>query len=145
MDGVLVDFQSGVDKISSSELERHKGHAYLIPGIFGKMDPMPGAIESFEKLIKNFDTYILSTPPWNNPSAWTDKLLWVKHHLGDTAKKRLILSHHKNLNSGHYLIDDRTVNGANKFTGEHIHFRSRTFPDWDTVCNYLLKEIPKEN
>jgi 5'-nucleotidase len=49
-----------------------------------------------------FDTYILSTSPWENPSAWSDKLLWVKHHLGSICYKRLILTHHKNLNVGHF-------------------------------------------
>jgi len=31
----------------------------------------------------------------------------VKTHLGADAYKRLILTHHKNLNVGDYLIDDR--------------------------------------
>ena len=69
-----------------------------------------------------FDTYILSTSPWNNDSAPTDKLRWVKKYLGNVAYKRLILSHHKNLNIGDYLIDDRTKNGADRFRGEHLHF-----------------------
>jgi len=85
--------------------------------IFSLMDPMPDAVESFEELSKIYDTYILSTAPWENPSAWSDKLLWVKKHLGRQAYKRLILSHHKNLNDGHYLIDDRTKNGADRFRG----------------------------
>ncbi|MFZ8887146.1 MAG: 5' nucleotidase, NT5C type, partial [Steroidobacteraceae bacterium] len=84
-----------------------------------------------------FDTYILSTAPWDNPSAWSDKLLWVKKHLGNHAYKRLMLSHHKNLHLGDYLVDDRTRNGADKFTGEHIHFGSASFPDWLTVLAYL--------
>ncbi|NCG08090.1 MAG: 2-C-methyl-D-erythritol 4-phosphate cytidylyltransferase, partial [Verrucomicrobia bacterium] len=59
-----------------------------------------------------FDSYILSTAPWGNPTAWSDKLEWVKKHLGEVAKKRLILSHNKQLNKGDYLIDDRSRNGA---------------------------------
>jgi len=30
-----------------------------------------------------------------------------KKYLGESAHKRLILTHHKNLNHGDYLIDDR--------------------------------------
>jgi 5'(3')-deoxyribonucleotidase len=85
-----------------------------------------------------YDVYILSTAPWDNPSAWTDKLLWVKNHLGNRARKRLILSHHKNLNKGHYLIDDRLKNGAAQFEGEHIQFDTDQFKDWDAVRKYLL-------
>jgi len=105
------------------------------------MDPIPGAIDSFNELSKLFDTYILSTSPWENDSAWTDKLKWVKKHLGKSAYKRLILSHHKNLNTGDFLIDDRTKNGADKFQGEHIHFGTEKFPDWKSVVEYLNQKI----
>jgi 5'(3')-deoxyribonucleotidase len=102
------------------------------------MDPMSEAIESFETLATHYDTYILSTAPWGNPSAWIDKVLWVQKYLGKPAYKRLILSHHKNLNDGHYLIDDRTKNGVDRFRGEHIHFGTERFPDWKAVVAYLL-------
>ena len=72
------------------------------------MEPMPGAIESFIELTKYFETYVLSTAPWNNPTALSDKLLWTKNNLGEHPFKRLILTHHKNLNTGDYQIDDRS-------------------------------------
>ncbi len=71
-----------------------------------------------------FETYILSTSPWANPSAWSDKLIWVQRYLAKTAHKRLILTHHKNLNVGDFLIDDRRKHGADRFAGEWIHFGS---------------------
>ncbi len=101
------------------------------------MAPMPGAIEAYTELAGLFDTYILSTAPWNNPSAWSDKLIWVKKHLGDVAYKRLILTHHKNLNRGDYLVDDRTKNGVDQFVGKHIHFGTKDYPDWKSVVEYL--------
>ena len=61
-----------------------------------------------------------------------------KKYLGDVAHKRLILSHHKNLNVGDFLVDDRTANGASSFQGKHIHFGSNEFPDWESVCKFLL-------
>ena len=138
MDNVLVDFPSGIEKLSDEFKIKYKDHYDDAPGIFSLMDPMENAIESYNKLSKKFDTYILSTSPWNNESAWSDKLKWVKKYLGDVAKKRLILSHHKNLNIGDYLIDDRTKNGASDFKGEHIHFGTEKFPDWNSVINYLI-------
>ena len=110
-----------------------------VPGIFSKMKPVDGAIEAYEELTKHFDVYILSTAPWNNPSAWTDKLLWVQKYLGDLSHKRLILSHNKNLNIGDYLIDDRLANGASEFKGEHIHFGKKPFTDWGFVLSYLVE------
>jgi len=67
----------------------------------------------------------------------SDKLVWVKKYLGTHAYKRLILSHHKELNIGDYLIDDKLKNGADKFQGELIHFGSDKFPAWDAVVVYL--------
>ena len=138
MDNVLVDFASGISKISEQLQADYKDRLDEVPDIFSLMDPLEGAIDSYKKLSQKFDTYILSTAPWKNSSAWSDKNEWVKKYLGDVAYKRLILSHHKNLNHGHYLIDDRLANGANLFKGEHIHFGSDKFPNWKSVCSYLL-------
>ncbi|MFG0319970.1 MAG: hypothetical protein ACF8XB_22045 [Planctomycetota bacterium JB042] len=137
MDNVLVDFPSGVNRLEDAVRRDYDGRLDEVPGIFGTMDPIPGAIEAFVELAERFDAYVLSTSPWENPSAWSDKLLWVKRHLGAPAYKRLILSHHKNLSRGDYLIDDRTRNGADRFPGELIRFGSAAFPDWEAVLRYL--------
>ena len=156
MDNVIVDFQSGIDQLDPEKLADHVAvHGYdkngepknldEVPGIFGLMDPMPNAIESITELSKVFDLYILSTSPWNNPSAWIDKISWVHRHFGveksSPVYKRLILSHHKNLNDGHFLVDDRMANGALEFGqregSEHIHFGQADFPDWNSVVKYL--------
>jgi 5'(3')-deoxyribonucleotidase len=140
MDGTLVDFRSGVARMPRHVLAAYEGHYDDIPGIFGVMDPMPGALDAFRRLAKQFDTYVLSTAPWENPSAWSDKLVWVKRHLGDAAKKRLILTHHKQLNRGDFLVDDRDARGVKDFAGEHLHFGSPRFPDWAAVVAYLQTE-----
>jgi len=106
MDNVLVDFPSAFLKLEKNLLDKYEDKDD-IPGIFALMAPIKGSIKAFQKLANIFDVYILSTAPWANPSAWSDKLEWVKKHLGDLAYKRLILTHHKNLNQGDYLIDDR--------------------------------------
>ena len=137
MDNVLVDFASAFPKLSSEILTEYDSRLDDVPDIFSLMEPMPGAVEAFKELSEKFDTYILSTSPWANPSAWSDKLIWVKNYLGPSANKRLILSHHKNLNAGDFLIDDRTKNGVNEFKGEHLHFGTPKFPDWNAVVAYL--------
>ena len=138
MDNVLVDFPSGIEKLSEEDKNKYDGNYDEVPGIFSLMEPMPGAIEGFKKIAETYDTYILSTAPWGNRTAWSDKLDWVKKHLGGVAHKRLILSHNKNLNRGDYLIDDRTKNGAGEFQGELIHFGTSEFPDWESVLRRLL-------
>ena len=70
MDGVLVDFQTGIDKLTDQQKIDFRNRLYLVPGIFSLMEPLPGAIEAYRMLSNKYDTYILSTPPWDNVSAW---------------------------------------------------------------------------
>ena len=140
MDGVLVDFQSGIDKLSDDVKKEYEGRLDEVPGIFSLMEPMPGAIEAVHELSKHYDVYILSTAPWKNPSAWSDKINWITKHFGDIFKKRVILTHCKHLVNGDYLVDDRAKNGASEFPGEWVQFGSERFPDWEEVTCYLISE-----
>ena len=142
MDNVIVDFPTGIAKLDEKTRQQYKGNYDEVEGIFGLMEPMPKAIEAVNQLAEKYDIYVLSTSPWHNPSAWIDKIKWIHRYFGEDKNsvlyKRVILSHHKNLNQGDYLIDDRTANGAGKFKGEHIHFGTEKFPDWESVLKYLL-------
>ena len=143
MDGVLVDFQSGIDKLSDAAKREFEGHYDDVTGIFALMDPMPGSIEAVHRLKEYYDVYILSTAPWGNPSAWSDKLLWVKKYLGDVFEKRVVLTHCKNLlncGNGEFLIDDNKKHGASEFGERHIHFGTERFPGWDSVVEFLIAE-----
>jgi 5'-nucleotidase len=133
MDGVLVDFRSAFSRVPQGTLLEYAGCEDDIPGIFALMEPKDGAIDAYRELSGLFDAYILSTAPWQNPSAWSDKLLWVQRYLGDVAYKRLILTHHKDLNRGAYLIDDREKRGAEAFGDGLILFGSDDYPDWTAV------------
>ena len=145
MDGVLVDFQSGIKALSKDNFKKYKNRYDEAPNIFSVMEPIKDAIFSFNLLSEYFDTYILSTSPWDNPTALQDKQNWVKKYIGKAAKKRLIFSHHKNLNKGDFLIDDRTKRGADKFEGEHIHFGYEPFCNWFDVLDYLIENIADIN
>ena len=138
LDNVLVDFKSAFEHLPSETIKKYKDKMDEVPGIFSLMSPMLDAIESYNLLASHFDTYILSTAPWENDTAWSDKLKWVKKYLGQVAHKRLILSHHKNLCEGDFLIDDRINNGAIDFKGQLILFGSEHFPDWKSVIKYLI-------
>ncbi|MDA9785955.1 hypothetical protein N9D45_05695 [Gammaproteobacteria bacterium] len=137
MDNVLVDYPSG--KMTEQQIKDFTGeHLDDFPVIFAQMLPIEGAIDAFNELSIIFDTYILSTAPWNNNNAWSDKVFWVKKYLGKNAEKRLILTHNKHLNFGDFLIDDRLENGAGKFKGELIHFlHDERFLNWGNVLAYL--------
>ena len=159
MDNVLVDFQSGLDKVPQEIKAQYeddgtgKQHYDDIPGIFSLMEPMPGAVEAVKALAahRRYNLYILSTAPWGNPGAWADKLEWVKKHLDSDNNdgifyKKLILTHHKNMciQQNAWLIDDRKTHGADLFGDRHIHFGSEKFPDWEAVLKYFLNLEPLE-
>ena len=144
MDNVIVDFATGIAKLDSATLEQYQGRLDEVPGIFSMMEPLADAIKSLEQLAEKYNLYILSTAPWHNPSAWIHKLEWVHKYFGKEEGslfyKKLIISHNKHLNAGHFLIDDRPNNGAKDFTGQWIHFGSESFPDWQSVTTYLLAQ-----
>jgi 5'(3')-deoxyribonucleotidase len=146
MDGTVVDFKSGIDELTEIERKQYEGNEDDHPEIFSKMKPVSGAIDTISKLNTKYDLYLLSTAPWDNPNAWKHKREWVGKYFGNEEGsifwKRLILSHHKNLNKGAYLIDDNPDrNGADKFQGKLIHFASEEYPDWESIENYFLTTV----
>ena len=60
MDGVLVNFQTGIDRLPELTKTQYEGSLDHVPGIFSLMDPMEKAIASYHKLSEKIDTYILS-------------------------------------------------------------------------------------
>jgi 5'(3')-deoxyribonucleotidase len=136
MDGVLCDFDKRARELEEQGFKGSKLFSH--PSAFKELEPMEGAIEAWELLHEKYEPYVLSTPPWSNPDAWSEKRKWVENYLGKTSSKKLILSHNKGLILGDYLIDDRIANGVGDFKGEHIHFGTPKFPDWKSILEYLL-------
>ena len=50
MDGVLVDFESGIEKVPGNVRKRYGRRVDMIPGMFAMMDPLPGAIDAWHRL-----------------------------------------------------------------------------------------------
>jgi 5'(3')-deoxyribonucleotidase len=149
MDGVLADFDGAVAKIcpellidakfADSEIRSEKIDDIVgkNPEIFHHLDPLPGAIDAVKKLSRIYEVYLLSTAMWEIPQSFTGKRIWVEKHFGDLLRKRLILTHRKDLAIGDFLVDDRLKNGAAEFTGKHIHFGTKEFPNWEITLKYL--------
>ena len=130
LDGVLADYDNQPSYKDNPDIK--------MEGFFENLPLIEGAKDAFIKLTEHYDCYFLTTVPWSNVYANSEKRIWVEKHFGEYAFKRLITTHHKNLNIGDYLIDDRTVNGAAEFKGEHIHFGTDKFHNWESVLKYLL-------
>ncbi len=141
LDGVVADFEKGRSEHPLSTITPYKGRPDKLPGVYENLEPIAGAIDAVNNLLnsENFDVYFLSTAPWDNPEAWMHKRLWIAKHFDEKLiRKRLILSHHKHLLIGDYLIDDRRFNGASEFQGIWLEFGSEEIPDWKAVLSYIL-------
>lgn len=145
MDGVVADFNAGIRLLDPNVDAKHynntKDRVDAIceanPTIFHNLPEIAGAIPAVNRLFDIFDVYFLSTPMWNVPLSFTGKRIWLEEKFGDLAVKRLILTHRKDLNIGHYIVDDRKANGVEDFQGEHIHFGSHPFFTWHETLPYL--------
>ena len=122
MDNVLVDTLSILNVIDMRSEKVKKPDQ--IPGIFRNLPPMVGAVEAVKSLAENYELHILSTAPWQNASAWQDKLLWLPQYFGNDKQspfyKRVTLTHDKSLahGVGGILIDDRPYHGASQWNDE---------------------------
>jgi 5'-nucleotidase len=134
MDGVLADFESAA-KLLPTEVKR--------PDLaldFSTFKPMPGAIKAVGKLIAmGHEVFIATTPPWDNPNAWGQKRHWVQEHL-PSLKRKMFLTHRKDLLLGDVLIDDTTYRGQRDFKGTFIHFKPNTGVDWN-FCIQTIETI----
>ncbi len=149
MDGVLADFDGRMKELcpelySSPEYDDYEKKSDKIdelvaiaPRIFETLTPMNGAIDAVNELFSLYDVYFLSTPMWAIPESFMGKRIWLEKHFGENAKKRLILTHRKDLAIGDVLVDDRLKNGAGEFKGKHIHFGKKEYPTWKETLREL--------
>ena len=149
MDGVLADFGKNIKKSVATHGEEFRGKPDEIAGVFRNLDPIEGAIEAVRKLhaSEEYELFIATTAPWNNPTALSDKKHWIERHFGDIFRKKIVFTHRKDLLLGDYLIDDRLANGAENFTGTLLRFgwdyenkRNNEYPTWDKILQVLLSE-----
>ena len=154
MDGVLCNFDKAAQEMkeklpfetelkpSATYESSDKGFKFDEVLDFSTFEPMAGAIESVQKLTDmGHDLFIATTPPWNHPTAWGQKRNWVEEHLPQ-LKRKMFLTHRKDLLIGDVLIDDSTYRGQRDFKGTFIHFRPNEGLDWD-FCVETIGSITK--
>ena len=140
MDDVLCDFLGDFEKARQQNPEVKFPQGVI--GFFQNLPPLPGAIDSVNRLRELADVYILSAPSVYNAHSYTEKRIWIEKYFGFDFTDRLILSCYKNLLMGDYLIDDyENGKGQEGFEGELVVFGSDKFPDWNAVMKYLSPKL----
>ena len=91
LDGVVADFVSAMNTHPLRHTPPYHEAPDTIPGIFKNLKPLKDAISSVNKLLSSnkYEVYFLSTAPWNNTSAWTDKRIWLEEQFGDKINPNL--------------------------------------------------------
>ncbi|MCM0582187.1 hypothetical protein H9L19_00190 [Weissella diestrammenae] len=118
MDNMLVDTLPVLNRVVDRIADYGVKKPDQIPGIFKHLVPIEGAVQGVNQLSQVFEMYILSTAPWENPSAWTDKIDWLTEYFGNDEHspfyKRVVMTHQKGVAraNGGILIDDRPYHGA---------------------------------
>ena len=138
MDHTLCDYDSAY-----SEYQREYPEVRFpqsIPGFYSSMAPLPGAIEVYRWLHEQdrLAAFVLTAPSLKNPHSYMEKRLWVEEYLGYDVVNRLIISPHKDLSRGHYLIDNLMEGkGQERFEGMLIQYGGAEFPNWAAVKQYF--------
>jgi 5'-nucleotidase len=149
MDGVMADFDARATShlLPEEIVERAQFYvardypsdqrisieaAYNTPGFFEDLEPMPGILEGWQKLIDNgYHPRVASAPLSGNPTAIEGKIKWLDKlmvpEFGSSVVSEAIIDKDKWKYDGLALIDDRPgiprgPNGQNMATWEHVLF-----------------------
>jgi 5'(3')-deoxyribonucleotidase len=141
MDGVLANFDKAADEHPSNGIKGYRPDLILD---FSTFEPMKGAIQAVKELEEmGHDLFIATTPPWDHPNSWGQKRNWVEEYL-PTLKRKMFLTHRKDLLIGDILIDDSFSRGQPEFEGTWFHF-GKNGMDWKYVVEGIksIMEVKK--
>ena len=132
MDGVIANFAKAAEEGGW----KHRPDKHVN---YGELEVMPGAAEALRKLNQDFDIFIASTPPWDRPDMWGAKREWIAKHF-PYLKRKLILTHRKDLLIGDILIDDSRWRGQPEFKGAWLWFgTNQRCLDWPSTLELIYK------
>jgi len=133
MDGVIANF----DKAAKEQGNNKRPDLYVN---YRDLELMPEAQEALIKLNKDFDIFIASTPSWSRPEVWKHKREWLAEHF-PWLKRKLILTHRKDLLIGDILIDDSRWRGQPDFQGTWLWFgTAQRCLDWPSTLELIYKK-----
>ena len=94
LDGVVADFEKGRSEHPLGGVTPYIGRPDKLPGVYENLTPIPNAVESVNKLLKdpNFKVYFLSTAPWDNPED-TSSIVQIIDLNEDQIRTALELTH----------------------------------------------------
>ena len=140
MDGVIANFEKASNEFQRIHGKTNRPDKWVD---YRNLDVIDGAIEAVAKLNADHEVFIASTPPWTRPEVWGHKREWIGEHFPD-LKRRIILTHRKDLLIGDILIDDSRFRGQPDFQGEWYWFNKNwDNRNWEACIEWIYKEYKK--
>ena len=140
MDGVIADFEKASNEFQRIHGKTNRPDKWVD---YRNLDVIEGAIEAVAKLNADHEVFIASTPPWLRPEVWGHKREWIGEHFPD-LKRKIILTHRKDLLIGDFLIDDSRFRGQPDFQGEWYWFNKNwDNKNWKACLEWIYKEYKK--
>jgi len=132
MDGVIADFKQG-QEYQGYKLSKRPD---LVVN-YRTLPVMEGATKALAKLNADHEIFVASTPPWTRPEVWGHKREWLEEHF-PYLKRKLILTHRKDLLIGDVLIDDSKYRGQPDFKGNWFWFnKDWNNRNWNACLEYI--------
>jgi len=140
MDGVISDFEKASNEFQRIHGKTNRPDKWVD---YRYLDLIEGAEEAVKYLHEHHEVFIASTPPWTRIQVWADKRAWLEENF-PYLKRRLILTHRKDLLIGDVLIDDSRFRGQPDFKGHWFWFNK----DWENknwkACLEFIKKLENE-
>ena len=142
MDGVLVDFYGGVEKVLlengikpvkreemtdydfkvyPENVQRLIKRSWLEQGFYYNLEPVKEGIESLRKIEDLGHRAFICSAPAKSPYCYDEKMQWVERHIGKDFLEKTFLVEDKTAVDGDILLDDcPSIWGANVPSWEHV-------------------------
>jgi 5'-nucleotidase len=120
------------------------------PGFYRELKPIDGAVEALHQIrAAGYETFICTAPYVTNETCASEKMAWVREHLGSEWVDKMVITSDKTLVRGDVLIDDKPdIKGAMAPVWKHVVFdapynrhvpqRLDRWSDWKEVLDKVL-------
>ena len=97
-------------------------------------EPVSESAFAVEQLARAYDVYVVFGESWHKTGEWFTAKQWADERIGVSIYNRFIISGHKEMLLGDYLIDTKV---SEDFMGTSLCFGKDPFKTWRDVLTYF--------
>jgi 5'(3')-deoxyribonucleotidase len=136
MDDTIADFFKAAYDIGPNGIWIDESRMY-IDGFFENLEPIAGALEGVRRLLRKpeYDVWICTQPLAESAASYIEKVRWINKWFPELNGK-IVMTQHKGLCLGEYLIDDNPGKWKEKFEKNE----GQTFIEFRVVRSTNMEE-----